>query len=179
MLRHVTERCRLPRHHVRVEIGWPAHGLTCVVDDEVETIARLEHLSTERLNTRRVTQVEPEDLEAIAPLLEVRLVGVSRRRIAWEPSGHDEPRTAAQELQAGLIADLDATTGQQRDASAKVGQLGALREVRCCTFRAELIVEIVDGRVLLLADITVLKLPAFGSRLWALGFRDGDVVDVV
>jgi hypothetical protein len=51
---------------VRVELGRPAHGLAGVVDDEVEPLARREQVAAERLDARRVAQVEPEDLEPVA-----------------------------------------------------------------------------------------------------------------
>jgi len=65
VFRHLVERRSLTRHHVRVEVGRTPHGLTCVVDDEVEACARGQELAAERFDTRRVTKVEAEDLEAV------------------------------------------------------------------------------------------------------------------
>jgi hypothetical protein len=56
-----------------VEAGRPAHRLARVVDDEVEPVAGGEQVVAERLDARRVAQVEPEDLEPVAPLVEVGL----------------------------------------------------------------------------------------------------------
>ena len=83
----------------------------------------------ERLDARRVAQVEPEDLEPIAPLLEVGLLRVAVRRIAREAGGDDQLGARPQQLDPRLVADLHAPAGEQRDATAKVGGLRALAEV--------------------------------------------------
>ena len=71
----------LAGHHVRVEVGRPPHRLAGVVDDEVEARPRRQQLAAERLDARRVAQVEAEDLEPIGPLVEVGLA-----RVAHAPS---------------------------------------------------------------------------------------------
>ena len=84
--RLLAERRSLRRHHVRVEVRRPSHRLARVVDDEVETIAGGDQVAAERFDARRVPQIEPEDLEAIAPVAEVRLLRVAGRRVresAW------------------------------------------------------------------------------------------------
>ncbi len=77
----------------------------------------------ERLDARRVAQVEAEDLEPVAPLLEVGLRGVAGRRVAREARRDDQLRAGAQQLDPRLVADLDAPAGEQRDAAAEVGGL--------------------------------------------------------
>ncbi len=67
---------RLDLHHVPVEVRRPAHGLAGVVDDEVEPVARLVQVPAERLDARRVPQVEAVDLEPLAPVVEVGLLRV-------------------------------------------------------------------------------------------------------
>jgi hypothetical protein len=42
-------------------------------------------------------------------------------------------RRRTQQLDAGLVADLDPTAGEQRDATRQVGGLGALGEVELGT----------------------------------------------
>ena len=165
MLRHVGQRRRLLRHHVRVEVGRTAHGLAGVVDDEVEPRPRGQQLAAERLDARRVTQVETEHLEAVAPLGEVGLLGVAAGGVAGEARGDDEVRAGAQQLQPGLVADLHAAAGEQRHASAQVGQLGALAEVELRARRAQLVVEMVDDGVLLLADVAVQRLDRPRARV--------------
>src|SRR5687767_10555189 len=173
VIRHVVQRGGLARHHVGVEAGRTPHGLTRVIDDEVETRARGEQLAAEGLDAGRMAQVEAEDLEAMTPFSKVRLTGVTRRRIPWEARSHDQVRTAAQQLESRLVADLHAPAGEQRDAATEIGQLGALTEVQLRARRTQLIVEVMNQRVLLLADVAVLELAglwALGFGLWALGF---------
>ena len=172
---------RLLRHHVRVELGRPADGLAGVVDDEVEALARGDQVAAERLHARRVAQVETEDLEPMAPVAEVGFLRVARRGVARKPGRHDEVRAGAQELQAGLVADLHAPAGQQRDASAQIRQLGARGEVDVGAGGAELIVEGVDVGVRLLADVAdaihegtatfVVRGSSFGVRRSSFGVR--------
>src|SRR6185436_20090293 len=117
----------------------------------------------ERLDARRVPQVEAEDLEPVLPVLEVRLPRVSRRRVAREAGRHDQVRTGAEELDPGLVADLHPSARQQRDAAAQVGGLRALAEVEVAALRAELVVERVQLAVLALADVAVVRLEALAS----------------
>ena len=70
----------------------------------------------------------------------------------------------AQQLEPGLVADLDAAAGEQRHAAAQVGQLRALGEVELRARRAQLVVEVMDHRVLLLADVAVLRLHRLPRR---------------
>ena len=77
--RHVAERRPFGRHHVRVELRRTADGLAGVVDDEVEAFTRGDEVAAERLDARRVAQVESDDLQPVPPLAEVRL----SRRSAW------------------------------------------------------------------------------------------------
>ena len=156
VLGHRRQRRRLPFHHVAIEVGRPAHGLARVVDDEVEARAGGEQLAAERLDARRVAQIEAEDLEAMSPLAEVGLAGVPLRRVARKPRRDDDVRAGAQQLERGLIADLDAAAGDQRDTSAQIGQLGALAEVERRAVGTELIVEVVNDGEVLLADVAML-----------------------
>src|SRR5262245_5063651 len=167
VLGHVVQRCCLALHHVRVEVRRTTHRLARVVDDEVETRARGEKLATEGFDAGRVTEIETEDLEAMAPGREVRLAGVTMCRVAREARRDDQVRPAAQQLQTGLIADLHAAAREERHPSGEVRQLSALVEVQLGAGGTELIVEVMDDRVLLLADVAVLQLSALSLRLWA------------
>ena len=60
-----------------------------------------------------------------------------------------------------MIADLHAPASEQGDAPAQIRQLGALGEIESGTGRAQLIVEMMDQRVFLLAHITMLQLDRF------------------
>ena len=165
MFRHVGARGGFQFHHVRVELRRAAHGLAGVVDDEVQPRFLLHQLRAERLDARGVAQVEAVDLEAVAPLREVGFLGVALGAVAREARGDDQPRAGAQQLDAGLVADLDAPAGEQRDASAQVGGLGALAEIEVAAFDAHLVVERMQRRVLALADVAVLRLERFARRL--------------
>ena len=118
----------------------------------------------ERLDARRVAQVEAVDLEPVAPVVEVRLLRVAGGRVAREARRHDQVRAGAQQLDPGLVADLHAAAREQRDAALEVGGLGALREVELGARRAELVVEVVQLAVGLLADVAVLLLDRLARR---------------
>ena len=153
MFRLVAQRRPFCRHHVRVELRRTPDGLAGVVDDEVEALARGDEVAAERLHGGRVAQVETEDFEPMTPIAEVGLLRVARRGVAREPCRDDEVRAGAEELQAGLVADLDAPAGEQRDTAAQVRELRARGEIDIGAGGAELIVEVVDARVGLLADV--------------------------
>lgn len=138
-----------------VEVGWAADGLAGVVDDEVEAAAGGVEVVAQGLDARGVAQVEAVDLEAVAPLVEVGLAGVADRRVAGEPGGDDELGAGPQQLDAGLVADLDPPAGEQGDPAGEVGGLGALALVERGARRAQLVVEVVDLQVVDLADVAV------------------------
>ena len=110
-----------------VELGRAAHGLARVVDDEVEPVARRVEVVAERLDARRVAQIEAEDLEPVAPLVEVGFARVPQRRVAREAGRDDQLGAGAQELDAGLVADLHPAAGEQRHPAA------AGRRSRCAS----------------------------------------------
>ena len=156
------KRSRFAFHHVGVEPRRAAHRLAGVVDDVVEARARGQHLVAERLDARRMAQIQSEHLQAMAPLVEVGLLCIALRRIARETRGDDEFRAAAQQLQSGLVADLDPPAGEQRDASGQVGQFGALVVVERGAGRTHLVVEMMQLRVVLLAHIAVPRIDLAG-----------------
>ncbi|TPW15190.1 MAG: hypothetical protein FD127_938 [Acidimicrobiaceae bacterium] len=155
--RHVAQRHLLCIHHVTVEVGGPPDGLARVVDDEVESVAGFDEVMAESLDTRRVAQIETEDLETMAPLREVGLARISPRRVAWETSGDDEMGAGAQQLDACLVSDLHPAAGEQCHPAAQVGCLSSFGEVEVGTWGTHLVVERMDLRVLLLADVAVLR----------------------
>ena len=71
-------------------------------------------------------EIQTEDFETISPVAEIGLARIPGRRIARKTRRDDHVRARSKQLQAGLIADLDAPAGQQRDAAPEIGQLGAL-----------------------------------------------------
>src|SRR6185437_14222834 len=124
-----VKRCGFAFHHVFVEGRRATNSLAGVVDYEVQTIARAQHLGAERLDTRRVTQIEPVDGEPVAPLRKVRFLRVARRRVAWKARCDYEMCTGAQKPDAGLISDLDSSAREQRNTAAQIGGLRTLREI--------------------------------------------------
>ena len=105
-----------------------------------------------------MAQVEAVDLQPVAPLGEVGLGRVARCRVARETRGDDQLGAGAQQLQAGLVADLHAAAGEQRHAPAQVGQLAALGVVERGALGAQLVVEEMDRRIFLLAHVAVFRL---------------------
>ena len=85
--RHRASRRAFRVEHVPIELGRPANGLARVVDDEVEPVVRRAHVLAEALDARRVPQVEPEDLQSVTPLVEIRLpVRIASQRRAGSAS---------------------------------------------------------------------------------------------
>ena len=125
----------LELHHVPVEVRRPAHGLARVVDDEVEPVARLVQMPAELLDARRVPQVEAEDLEPVAPDVEVGLLRVPGRRVPRKPRRHDQRGPGPQQLDPGLVADLHPPAREQRDPAGEVGGLGPLGVVEVAARR--------------------------------------------
>src|SRR6185369_15590528 len=99
--------------------------------------------------------------QTAAPDFKVRLPGIAVRRIPGKSRRDNKRRTCAQKFDAGLIADLDATSRQQRHPATQVCRFGSLREVEFGARRAKLIVEVMNRRIRLLAYVTMLRLGGF------------------
>jgi hypothetical protein len=162
--RQRVERSVLALHHVAVEVRRTSHRLAGVVDDEVEPVARGENVLRERFDARRVTQIEAEDLQSVAPLAEVGFGRIAGGGVAGKAGRDDQRCTATQQLDPCLIADLHPAAGEQRDRSRQVGELAALGEVVLGARGAQLVVEVVDLAVLDLADVTVLLVDGLAVR---------------
>ena len=80
--RQVVQRPVLALHHVRVKIRRTPHGLAGVVDDEIQPRMCRQQMLAKRLHARRVAQIESENLQPMSPVLEIRLGGVTHRRVA-------------------------------------------------------------------------------------------------
>ena len=177
--RQRLERSRLNIHHVFVEPGWAAHGLTGVVDDGIEPLARCRYMGAECLDTWRVAQVKAEDLEPVAPLGEVRFGCVTRCSVAREACGDDQFSAASEQLDAGLISDFDASACEEDDHAGHVGELAALVKVQGRAGRAELVVEVVDLAISDLADIAVLRFECLAERSTVGSVLDVALLEVV
>ncbi len=156
---------------MRVEVGRTTDRLAGVVDDDVEARPGGHNLAAESFDTRRVAQIQTVDFEPAAPFAKVRLLRIASRGIAREARRDDQAGTRAQKLEPGLVADLDAATGQERDSAAQVRKLGSLREVELAAGQAQTVVEMMNGRVLLLADVAVLRSGRLSSSSFLSLFR--------
>src|SRR5258706_13000226 len=112
-----------------VEIGRAADSLAGVVDDEVQSLLRRQHFLAERFDARRMPEIEAVDLESVGPLIEIVLAGVAAGRVARKPRSHDQTRARAKELDTCLIADFDASPGEQGSAATQIRKLSAFREI--------------------------------------------------
>jgi hypothetical protein len=65
---------------------------------------------------------------------------------------------ATQEFEAGLIADFDAATGEERDAAGEISQFSAFEEIEFGALGTQLIVEVMNGGVVALTDVAMLRL---------------------
>src|SRR3989338_1365725 len=155
-LGHIAEGALLALHHMGVEIRRPPHGLAGIIDDEIQPLARRKKMPAESLDAGRMAQVQAEDLQPVAPDLEIRFGGIAHRRVPREAGADYELRPGAEKLYPGLVAYLDAPAGEQGNAAVQVGGLGALKEIQFGAGRAELVVEIVQLVIILFADIAVL-----------------------
>ena len=152
-------------HHVLIKLRRSPHRLARI-DDEIQPVACGQQLPAEGFDAWRVPQVEAEDssrlLQSSNPVR-----GNSARRNPGKSCGDNERRTCAQKFDAGLIADLDAASGQQRHSATQVGGFSSLHEVEFGTRRAKLIVKVMNRRIRLLADVAVLRLGGF-AKIWIL-----------
>ena len=116
-------RARLAVHHVRVELRRTAHGLAGVVDDEVEPRRASASSWRQNASTLGVWRRSRPKISSRSPhSAKSGSARVARRRVAREARGHDQLRAGAQQLDAGLVADLHPAAGEQRDAAAQVGR---------------------------------------------------------
>jgi hypothetical protein len=101
-------------------------------------------MTAKGFDTGRVAQIQAENFQAVAPVREVRLRGVTHGRVARKTGGHNEMHAGAQQFDACLVADFHAPAGEQRHASAQVGQFGPLAPVQFRARRAKLVVEMME-----------------------------------
>jgi hypothetical protein len=158
-----TFEAALAGHHVFVEVGRAADGLAGVADDEIEAVACGKQMTAEGFDAGSVAEIKAEDFEAVRPGIEIGLSGVAGCGVARETSGDDEMRARPQEFDARLIADFNAPTGKERDTAREVGEFRALAEVEFRAGGAELVIEMMNDRVVALADIAVLRLAHFAD----------------
>src|SRR5258706_13838017 len=137
----VLQRPVFARHHVMIEIRRAPHSLAGVVDDEIQSFAGLEQMPAEGFHARSVAQIETKGFESVPPVVEIRFAGIARSGVAREARCDDELRHCPQQLDASLISDLYAPTGEECYSSAQIGQFRSFAEVQLGARRTELIVK--------------------------------------
>ncbi len=180
--RTVRERGEFGIHERLVGAGGAAHGLRRVVDEDVEgaggcdVIGETDHLGG-------IAQVDANDLEPADPLGGVGQAREASHGIAREARRDGRVRAIPQQAQRDVHADLRATAGEQGALAREVGAGVALGVAHGRAVRAQLVIEGVDERVRLLADVARARLDegARGRGAGALFDRDaaGLVVDAV
>ena len=113
-------------------------------------------MRTERLDARRVAEVETEHLDPVATT--PRSPAPARSACAASRGNRVVTITRcarAEQLERRLVADLHPAAGEQRGPPAEVRRLGALGEVEIAARRAELVVEVVDLGRTALAHVAV------------------------
>src|SRR3954468_13675884 len=71
--------------------------------------------------------------------------------------------SSTQQLDTGLVTNLHASAGQECHSATEVGILRALPEIQLRTGRAKLVGKVMDGSVIVLADVTILRLHHFAE----------------
>ena len=141
--RHHVHSGSLSLHHVRIEIRWPAHRLTSIIDDEIQPRKVASNCPQSASTLGVVAHIEPKDFQAISPFTKIRFLCIALRRIAgnaWSRSG----ATGAQQFETRLIADLHTSAGQKRDPTMQIRQFGPLIEVELRALWTHLIVKMMN-----------------------------------
>jgi hypothetical protein len=159
-------------HQVRVEARRATHRLAGVVDHEVEPRQRRRQMPRQRVDARRVPQVETPHLQPVAPVGEVRLACVARSGVLRKTRRHDDVAAVAQQQDRAVVPDLHARARHQRHAPRQIKAGAAPRMVHITAVRAQLIVEEMKVRIARLADVADARLVQRGARapLSLLGF---------
>ena len=85
-----------------------------VVHDDVKGRVEPGHERAEVFEHRDVPEVQPEHMQPRAPAAAVALLQEAFGSVHGKARGHDEVSAAAQQLEAALVADLLAATGDER-----------------------------------------------------------------
>lgn len=163
--------------------GQAAHGLGGVVDQDVERALLRDPLG-EGHGLGGVAQVDADDLQAVQPVRGVVHRLEAADGVLGETGGDRGVRAVAQQPERDVHADLGAAAGEQRALAGEVGAGVAAGPVLGGAVLAELVVEVVDLGVALLADVAgagPLEYPGDGALLGARGGQQalGLVVDAL
>ena len=115
-----------------------------------------------------MTQIEAIYFQTSAPIFKIRFACIAHRCVPRKPRSDDKLGAGAQKFDARLVTNLQTAAGQQRDTPTQIRELGSLAEVQVAALGAKLIVEMVSGGIMLLADVAMLcleKLASFGISI--------------
>ena len=140
----------------RVRAGGAPHRLGGVVDQDVQR-ARGGDLVGQVHDLCRVAQVDADDAQAVQPLRRVGLRGEAAHGVLGEAGGDGQVGAVAKQPQRDVHADFRPPTGEQRPAAGEVAAGVAPPAVLVGALRAQLVVEPIDERERLLADVAILR----------------------
>src|SRR5580704_14619406 len=143
---------------MRVKLRRAPNSLARIIDDEIQAWMGLQQMAAEAFHAGRMPQVKPKDFETMPPLFEIRFLCIAPRRITGEAGSDDQSRSRSQQFKARLITDLHASAGQQRHTATQVREFGTLLEIELRARRTHLVVKMVNGRELLLADVAMVRI---------------------
>src|SRR3974390_168063 len=105
-------------------------------------------------------QIQAEDFQAMAPLCKVWLASVTGCGVARKACRHNEMGAGTQQPDASLVTNLHASASEQGNTPTQISRFGAFAIVQVRAFRAKLIVEMMQLRIMPFTDVTVLLLTA-------------------
>ena len=136
--------------------GRAPYGLGGVVDQDVERSGGCDVVG-QRDDLGRVPKVDADDLEPLDPLGAVLQRGEPAYGVLREPGRDRRVGAVAQQAQGDVHADLGATAREQRPPTGEVGALVPLGVGEGGAARAQPVVERVDQRVVVLADVAAAR----------------------
>src|SRR5689334_14580493 len=140
------KRAHFVGHHVLIEIGRTPHRLAGVINDEIQSGAGVDEVPAKGLDAGCMPKIQAEDLEAMAPLFEVRLASVTGCGVTRKACRHNEVSPGTKQPDASLITDLHASAREQGNASTQISRFGAFAIIQVCAFGAKLVVEMMQLR---------------------------------
>ena len=81
-----------------------ADRLRSIVDEDVDVVELAVHEVCKRLHSRDVAQIQANHLQSMNPGIRIRLSAVAQHGVVGKPSGGDNSRASAQELQYDVKA---------------------------------------------------------------------------
>ncbi len=155
--RAVGQRCGFGIRERRVRAGGAAYRLRGVVDEDVER-ASLDHRVGEADDLGGIAQVDADDSQAMQPIPRIGKRRETAHGIARESRRDGRVRAIPEQAKRDVHSDLGSTPGEQRAPATEIGAGITPGVVLGGAVWAELVVERVDLRVVLLADVAGTRL---------------------